>query len=137
MTAHAWDCQQALYAALTASAALSAIVADRIYNDAQQTVEFPWIEIGDGQIIPADTSAPGGGDDGVSDFFDLHLWSRYAGNKENRQIADAVHTLLHGVSLGVAGRTSAFAWVRNVRLLRDPDGKTRHGVLTVEIIHRS
>jgi hypothetical protein len=35
------------------------------------------------------------------------------------------------------GRPSALAWVRTVRVITDPDGKTRHGIVSVEIIHRS
>jgi hypothetical protein len=118
--------------------ALSALVSTRIYDDAPQAVAFPWVEIGDGQSIPDDTSqATGASDAGVSDFFDLHVWSRYAGKKEVKQIVDVLHGLLHEVSFTIAGRSSASAWIRSVRILRDPDGITRHGIVNVEVIHRS
>lgn len=137
MSAYSWAAQQALVA-LLGGGSLTALVSTRIYDDAPQTVTFPWIEIGDGQIIPADTAQSNGASDaGVSDFFDLHVWSRYAGKKEVKQIVDVLHTLLHGVSLTITGRTSALSWVRTVRIIRDPDGITRHGIVSVEIIHRS
>lgn len=138
MSAYSWACQQALYSALSASAALIALVGTRIYDDAPENVTFPFVEIGDVQVIPDDTSASSGSDDGVSEFFDLHVWSRdYAGKKQVAQIVDVLHTTLHGVSLTVTGRASALAWVRTVRAFTDPDGKSRHGVVSVEIIHRT
>lgn len=145
MSGYSWACQQALRTFLGASPSLAALVGTRIYDDAPQDVAFPWLEIGDRQTLPDDVSAEGGDDDsppatgdaGVSDFFDLHIWSRYAGKKEAAEIADVLHTLLHGASLTITGRASAFAWVRTVRHLRDPDGMTRHGVVSIEIIHRS
>lgn len=135
MSAFAFACQKALKAALLATA----VVAERIYDDPPESVAFPWIEIGDGQVIPDDTSANigTGSDDGVSEFFDLHVWSRYAGKKQAWDIVDALHTHLHGASLTIPGRASALAWIRNVRMLTDPDGLTRHGVVSLEIIHRS
>lgn len=143
MTAYAWPCQQALFSLLTGSSALADLVGTRIYDDAPQSVTFPWLEIGDGQIVPDDTSASDDsspevtGDSGVSDFYDLHIWSRYAGKKEIRQISDVLHSLLHEANLTIEGRASALCWIRSERFLRDPDGQTRHSVVSIEIIHRS
>lgn len=135
MSLFAFACQKAVASALLASGQCSG----RIYDQPPQAVTFPWIEIGDRQIIPDDTvGLSGGTDGGVSDFFDVHVWSRgYAGKKEAEDILDAIHGQLHGVALAVVGRASALAWIRNVRILRDPDGITHHGVVSVEVIHRS
>jgi hypothetical protein len=134
MSAHTFDCQAALVQAL----ATAGIAGGRVYDDAPQDVAFPWVEIGDRQIIPDDTSSYGtGSDDGVSDYTDVHIWSRYRGKKEALQIVDAIHGVLHGRTLTILGRPSALAWVRTVRVITDPDGKTRHGIVSVEIIHRS
>lgn len=135
MTIHGFDCQKAVVSALTAAN----LCGGRIYDDAPATVTFPWIEIGDRQIIPDDsTSNAGGSDDGVEDFFDIHVWSRtYAGKKEVEDIIDSIHGALHGVALIVAGQASAIAWFQTVRVLRDPDGITRHGIVSLQVIHRS
>lgn len=133
MSIFAFDCRKAVYTALLG------LVGGRIYADPPQSVVFPWIEIGDRQIIPDDTSSwsvLGGSDAGVSDFFDLHVWGRN-GRKEVEDLFGEMHSRLHGVALAVTGRVSALSWVRNIRDLRDPDGITIHGVVTVEIIHRS
>lgn len=144
MSAFAWNSQQALYAKLSAGL-LSPLVGVRIYDAPPQPVgapipatEFPYVEIGDRQVIPDDAAAStGGSDDGVSDFFDLHIWSRHQGKKEIAQITDVLHTMLHGQTLTVSGRASALSWIRSVRTIRDPDGITQHGIVNVEIIHRT
>jgi len=100
--------------------------------------DFPFIHIGESQIIPDDTTnTASGGDGGVSEFVDLHVWSRYRGQKEVKELAAVIYDRLHGASLTVTGRASALSWVRNRQVLTDTDGLTRHGVISLEIIHRS
>jgi hypothetical protein len=136
MSAFAWACQQTVYGLLTGAS--PALCSGRIYDAVPQDVVFPYVEIDGAQSIPDDTSASDGGQDaGVSDYFDLHIWSRYQGQMEVREIVDEIHGLLHQQALTIAGRASANSWVRNVRYLLDPDGLTRHAVVNVEIIHRS
>lgn len=134
MTARVLECQQALVAVLRSND----VCGGRVYDDASKDVAFPWVEIGDKQIIPDDATADdGGSDNGVSDFTDLHIWSRHPGKKEALSIGEQIRSLLHGQALTVTGCASALAWVRSERYLRDPDGVTRHGVISVEIIHRT
>lgn len=133
MSAQAWACQTAVVGAI------ASLAGGRVYGDAPASVVFPWIEVARAQSIPDDTTAEtGGADGGVSDFFDLHIWSRYAGDREVLEIVDGISGRLHGATLAIDGRASALAWIRGVRgILRDPDGITRHGIVSVEIIHRS
>ena len=138
MSAFAEAAQEAVFSAIIA------IAGGRVYDDAPDNVVFPYIAIGEGQQIDDDTGgSAGSGDNGVSEFFDLHIFSRITqdtgarGFKEVRQISDALHTALHGKALSITGRASALAWVRTVRMFREQDGLTRHGVVTVEIIHRT
>lgn len=134
MSAHTLDSQVAIVALLSTAG----IASGRVYDDAPSDVTYPWVEIGDRQIIPDDTSGPGSSsDDGVSDFTDIHIWSRLRGKKETLGIIDQIHAALHGRALTISGRASALAWVRSVRVLNDPDGITRHGIVSVEVIHRS
>lgn len=137
MSAAAFELQRTIYNALIAG---PAIAGGRVYDDVPENAAFPHVEIGERQIIPDDTNVGAHGeasDDGVSDFIDLHIWSRYRGDKEVLEIFNTIHTRLHGVSLLVAGRAGALSWVRNFRSFNDPDGQTRHGVVSVEIRHRS
>lgn len=140
MSDDAWDLQQALFATL--SAALSLLPQDRIYDNVPDSVSsasapdsaFPYVQIGEGQALPDDSS---GDDRGMAETIDLHVWSRYAGQKQAKQIMAQIKDALHGVSLSVPGRASALSWVRGMRVFLDPDGRTRHGVVSVEIIYRS
>lgn len=137
MTSYSFPVQAAVYGALKAA---DAICAGRVYDRPSATVAFPFVEIGEGQAIPDDVSNTAGtpvGDQGISEFIDLHVWSEYQGQKEAKEIIDQIRTALHGISLTVTGRASALAWVRNERIIRDPDGRRTHGVVTVEIIHRN
>lgn len=134
MTASFRACHEALYAAVHGAA----LAVGGVYDQAPQTVTFPWIEIGDRQALPDDTGGgDGAGDDGLSDFFDMHIWSRHGGKKEVEQILDGLHSLLHGVSLSVTGRGSALCWLRTTRILKDDDGLTFHGIASLEIVHRN
>ena len=130
MTDHHWNLQQAVYAVLT-----EAGVADgRVYDDVPAKPAFPYVQIGETQPIPDDVSPD---DEGFVETITLHVWSRKRGQKEIKQILSAIYDALHQVALTVTGRASALAWVRHMRIIRDPDGITRHGILDVEIIHRN
>lgn len=129
-----WHLQQAVHAALTAAN----VAGGRIYDHAPAGVTFPFVQIGESQALPDDTSdAEGGSDEGLAETFTLHVWSRLPGLKESKEIIGAIRAVLHGKALAVLGRASALSWVRSERAFLDPDGKTRHGVVTVEVIHRN
>ena len=137
MSDFSFEVQKAIYAALTAGSP-PAIAEGRVYDSPPENVAFPHVEIGEVQSIPDDTSKSNTADDeGISEFRELHIWSRYNGYKEAIDIGSQIHAALHGVSLTVTGRASALAWVRNKRFFRDPDGVTRHGVVSIEVIHRT
>lgn len=100
--------------------------------------DYPFIEIADTQIIPNDASdGAGGTDKGQDEYIDIHVWSRYHGKKEVKQIMGAIYSLLHHQSLVVPGRSSAYCWLDNALVRNDKDGKTRQGIQTFKITHRS
>lgn len=128
--------QTALYAALTE--ADPPVAEGRVYDYAPDRVKFPYVLIDGGQAIPDDTTTATGFDSGIEEYIDLHVWSRFRGNEEIKRITSRIHDLLHGASLTVPGRASAHVWIDAVRgPIRDPDGISRHSVVTVKIIHRS
>ena len=136
MTDSSFALQTAVYAALTtpALAEVSKVV-DHPITDPQAS-DFPFVQIGDEDYQPDDTD-DGGGDGGVGEFITVHVWSRYRGKKQAKAICSEIYDRLHGASLTVTGRASALCWVRSRLILNDPDGLTRHGVVNIEIIHRS
>lgn len=115
-------------------------VAGRVYDTAPADVDFPYIQIGDSDITPDDTATgiAGESDDGVVEALDLHVWGRaHAGKMEVKQVADDIHSRLHGVDIDIAGRASSLTWVRHIRVVVEPDGVTAHATIGIEIAHRS
>lgn len=137
MSAFLWPCQVALKAAILSTAEC----AGRIYDTAPQAVDFPWIEIGDSDAVPDDVAhgiEPGESDDGVVETIDVHVWGRdHAGKKEVKLIVDAIYGRLHGADIAIEGRRSSLTWVRRARVFKEADDVTAHGILTVEVTHRS
>lgn len=125
------DVQAAIYAALTGAS--PAICAGRIYDDVPQDVTFPFVELGESQALADDVACA----EGKDEFVTLHVWSRDRSKKAVKAIIGQIHEVLHAASLGVAGRSSAHAFVRDSRVLNDPDGITRHGIVTIRVIHHA
>src|SRR5690606_7523579 len=95
---------------------------------------FPYVLLGEMDATPDDVST---GDDGEVETVTLHVMSRYRGKKEAEQIMQRIKARLHGVELEVPGRASAISFVRSRRIFLEPDGRTQHGVVSVEVTHRN
>lgn len=129
--------QQALFGLL--DGASPALAAGGIHDAVPDQVGFPHVVIGDWQGLPADVATETGGhDDGVESYCDLHVWSRYRGKAEAQQIMGRIHALSHGATLTVQGLDPVHVWVEAHRgPMDDPDGLTRHGIVTLKLISRS
>lgn len=124
-----FDVQSALFSALKGAN----IAESRVYDAAgtPSTVVFPYVQIGETQPIKDDLT----GRLGVDEYRSLHIWSRYPGQKELLEISAAIETALTGADLAGAtgGPDSAFVYIRDLRTMRDPDGKTQHAVMVLRI----
>ncbi len=125
------DSSNALLAAvrsrLLSDPTIAAMVEDRVVDEAEQKLAFDYIQIGDTQVIPFDGMCVSG----VQVFFDLHVWCRgdWAGDRM-RDLSAAIYTSLHRQKFPVAGHNLQLVEHQTTRGLRDPDGLTRHAVLT-------
>lgn len=86
--------------------------------------DFPYIVLGLDGMRPWDT------DDKVGKVLDIycHIWSRYKGAKETREIIDQIYSSLHRATFPsppfhLVDCIEAFSQV-----YQDPDGKTMHGI---------
>lgn len=144
MSDASWELQVAILAALKGDSPPS-IASGRIYDRVPDAASgatapdsaFPYVQIGEMDSLPDDVDAASGRDDGEMETLTLHIWSRYQGQKEVKQIMQQIKDVLHNVPLSVSGRSSALCWVRSRRSFLDPDGKTRHGVMSIEVTHRN
>jgi hypothetical protein len=136
--AHSVNLQKAIYAALDA-ADIDGVT--QIVDHPLTTTDdddFPFIQIGASQVIADDSGgADGSGDEGKTEYIDLHSWSRLRGQTQVKTIMGAIYDALHHQSLTVVGRSSAYCWLDDERVIDDRDGLTRHGIQTFKITHRT
>ncbi len=106
------------------------LVAARVYDHTQQTVQFPYIQIGAMQSVPADAGCI----DGATCYATLHIWSTAVGGVECRKISDHVTAAFEGWTPDL--EADGFACIEcrctSVQTMRDPDNETTHGVVTIE-----
>lgn len=124
--------QKAIGTLLAGSTGVIALVpAANILDRHSRPPADPSIVIGEGQTIEGDDIARRS----LRVVLDLHVWKRELGTAGVKAIAGAIRSAIH------AGRPVLDApWhcgdcrVSHRRYLRDPDGETAHGVVTVETL---
>ncbi|WP_353641321.1 DUF3168 domain-containing protein [Mesorhizobium sp. WSM2239] len=120
--------QKAIFAALITE---TAVADGRIYDRVPENPTFPYVTIGDAQVINDGNSCG----DGWEVFEDVHLWSRpESGSKvEVKDLAPSVVSRL-ATTLAVTGFVVILAELNSSRTFRDPDGLTEHSVLTFRFL---
>ena len=119
--------QQTLYTTLNGDSQLTSTLGAAVFDDVPDTqaVSFPYVQIGEDTATDYSTKDV----TGTETVINLHVWSRYRGSKETKQVMDRVHTLLHDSNLTVTGHNLVNLRFEFSDVLRDPDGVTRHGVM--------
>jgi hypothetical protein len=111
--------QKAVFDTLTAYPGMPAV-----YDDVPVNAPAPYVVVGEDTHIPFDT------DDslGAESTLTIHVWSRYRGKKEAKDIQALVYAALTRQSLPVEGHDLITIEFEYSEVLLDPDGLTRHGV---------
>ena len=117
--------QAGLVAALKAYAPLTALIAGRVYDDPSKNAAKPYVTIGEDQVLPD----RGDGYDGSDVTMTIHVWSEAVGFPQTKQIAGAIRAAL-APGFAVQGHRLVDIAFESTRYLREPDGRTSHGVLT-------
>lgn len=118
--------QAAIVAALKADAALKVLIDGRVFDDVPAGVTFPYISLGpDDPLDDPDTCVGGARTD-----CQINIWSRAVGRVEAKRILQAAIVVLD-TALDVEGHAVTIHQVVRSTVLRDPDDKTKHGVLTM------
>jgi hypothetical protein len=126
MPSAAWSLQQAMFAALSADAALAALVgANRIYDDVPQATSPPYVVLG--PVTARDWSTAT--EAGTEHIITLHVWSKAPGKKQTHEIMDAIRATLHDQPLTPAGHRLINLRQEASDIRRAPDGETIHGTL--------
>lgn len=126
--------QTALRAALTASAALAALVpAANILDRTGPAQRFPAVLIGEGQTIHEEMTWAR---DTIRVYLDLHLWDERADLTTIKVQAGAVRDVLRLAQLTPEDYAVVDLVIQATRFMRDHEGQTplAHGVLTVNAL---
>ncbi len=118
--------QKALVAALKADAPLTAIVAGRIWDQPPAAPAYPYVTLGEDQVLPDRGDCYEGSDVTLT----LHAWSNATGFPEVKRIVAAIRAVLGPDLILEAGTHLVDLTFDEARYLRDPDGTTSHAVLT-------
>lgn len=129
MTPHL-ELQKAMIAALRGDPVLASFVGDRIYDRAPQRVEFPYVAIGEMQILADDAECV----NGFEIFVDVHVWSRAYGRVECRGILSAVYDIIHEAEFSFTSGAFVEVRMRDLKDFVEPDGETSHGVATFRVL---
>ena len=131
MGLHTTNVQKAIFSTLSADSSLDSLVGNnKILDDVPQGTNYPYVQIGE------ETSIDAGLKDKEAQEYTLtiHIWSRYRGNKETKEIAERIYTLLHNGAISVTGASLANISNEFFTILIDDDGITRHGVMRFRAI---
>ena len=121
--------QSSIYTVLNVSA-ITSTLACGVYDEVVEGNSYPFISLGEETAIDYSTNNLVGAETTIN----IHIWSRYKGSKQTKQIMDKVHDLLHDVSLTVSGVNLINLRFEYSDIMRDPDGITRHGVMRFRAI---
>lgn len=116
----------AIYSALTAPEL--PIVGTKVFDTVPADTPAPYIHIGTAQVLDDGTDCA----DGWEVFTDIDIWSEPdAGSKlEVMEIGAAVVPRLLAIT-AVDGFKVIISAIENARYLDDPDGVSKHGIITV------
>lgn len=136
MTQFAIPLQEAVYTLLTNSA-LSANVFDDVPDlpAGMPHDSFPYIVLGDDTFLPDDADDILGTDATIY----LHIWSRYEGSKEVKEIMSEIDVVLNRQepSLIASGFKFVNCLLEYSSISTNNDGETRHGIIRYRVtIHK-
>lgn len=126
--------QTAIRARLVATSAVTALVPSAAIDDANSPpardvsiVLGEDQEVDEGQSIARDV---------LRVYSTLHIWKKEPGLAGAKAIAGAIRDSIDEGRLTITGWHCSDCHVASTRFLRDPDGKTAHGIVTIETLVR-
>lgn len=114
--------QQAMFAALSASSDLQALIGDppRLFDFVPRDSVLPYVVLGDGSESDWSTATETATEHAVQ----IDVWSRSTGYKEAKQIADAICAALNNAALTISGAVLIDLRYLDTAFSREPDGQT-------------
>lgn len=127
------ELQIAIVAVLNADADVKSLLGNPPRMNPVQTTTWPgsYITIGDGQDVPDLAECI----DGSEIFTDIHIWSRADQSfSDAKKIAATIWAALNGTTIALTENRCLLLERESQQFMRDPDGITLHGVLTLRAL---
>lgn len=127
------ELQALIVARLRADPAVSAIVGNRVYDNVPSKNEpaDPYISFGPSQVLEDDAECI----TGIEETVQLNCWSSRQGSRvEAKDLTWAVQRSLHNYDGQLTQHALVFMRIEQWRLLDDPDGIRKQGVVMVTAV---
>ncbi|MED4586670.1 DUF3168 domain-containing protein [Brevibacillus choshinensis] len=122
-----WPLQQALFACLKADTALTSKVKG-VFDEVSANQAYPYVTLGEDTVVDWSTKT----NDGEEITHTFHVWSKYAGKKEAKEILSLVLEAVTRQPLVLSsGFSIDFSGLDFMEVFIDEDGTTKHGVLRI------
>lgn len=99
-------------------------------TDSGASSDFPYITIGEDILNNADTDT----ELMMQVSITIHVWSRYGGRSETKQIQGLIYDSLHRANLAQSGYKFVTITQGDSQSFLDADGETYHGVQTFNLL---
>lgn len=116
------ELQAAIVGKLKADPGVQSVVGQRVYDEVPPNPTFPYISLGDPQVLPDKADCI----DGTEIFWQLDGWARDPTFPMPKKISKVVIDALDEQELILSGYTAVWVEFNTVNYFRDPDGITRH-----------
>ena len=116
------ELQACITRTLKNNSGVQAVVGQRVYDEVPSNPTFPYISLGDNQVLPDKADCI----DGTEVFWQIDGWARDPTYPMTKSISKAVVAALDDQTLTISGYTAVVAEINRIDYLHDPDGITRH-----------
>lgn len=107
---------------------LAAVIGVRVYDNVPARATYPYVSLGESDIVPADSYLIPARDETCQ----IDVWSKQHGKKiEAALIVDLVRAAFKDWTTDIGDNALVSVTLGLSRVLRDPDGKTAHGVVQI------
>jgi hypothetical protein len=124
------ELQAAIVGKLKNDPGVQAVVGQRVYDEVPNNPTFPYISIGDNQVLPDKADCI----DGTEIYWQLDGWARDPTFPMTKQISKAVVACLDDQDITVTGYSAIVCEIQTINYLHDPDGITRHVAISFRFL---
>ena len=124
------ELQAAIVSKLKNDTGVNAVVGQRIYDEVPPNPTFPYITLGDNQVLPDKADCI----DGTEIFWQLDGWARDPTFPMPKQISKAVVAAMDDQEIPISNYAIIICEIANINYLHDPDRITRHVAISFRFL---